>query len=446
MYRIQKRKKRRLATSRETSLVQAASENEQLQLRHDDLLDEVLEREKLNMRSTLQNTEKRGTDLNNETKKDTAIKAIDQGKIRENSHTMKTNRRCISWEDRIQELKEFWEEHGHCNVTQRMKSNTSLGSFVKKIREYRKRMEKGTYTGDVLTVSRMKELDEIGFSWSLKDKPCLTFDERLTDLQSFKDKFGHCTVPREFKDDMSLARWCHVMRTSYRQIKEKSKPAYKLSKSEILQLESMGFKWRLQERVRNKVKIKLFPERIEELKAFKKKHGHLRVTPGLNCSLANFCGVMRSTRRNPDKLNRANLTEEKIKALNDLGGFEWEVRLGKAVAAKNLPQDAGFEREPRTRKESAAAAKNLAGDAGIEYEPREEWVMPVMPCLETAMAAKNLAEDAGIEYEPREESAMPRLETAVAAKNLAEDELEDAGIEYETREKNGVSYICWLWD
>ena len=72
--------------------------------------------------------------------------------------------------------------------------------------------------------------------------------------------------------------------------------------------------------------------------------------------------------------------------------------------------------------------------------------MPVMPCLETAMAAKNLAEDAGIEYEPREESAMPRLETAVAAKNLAEDELEDAGIEYETREKNGVSYICWLWD
>jgi len=58
---------------------------------------------------------------------------------------------------------------------------------------------------------------------------------------------------------------------------------------------------------------------IEELKAFKKKHGHVRVTGKHDKGLASFCSNTRSARRGT---GASVINEDRIKALNELG-FAW---------------------------------------------------------------------------------------------------------------------------
>ena len=75
---------------------------------------------------------------------------------------------------------------------------------------------------------------------------------------------------------------------------------------------------------RTRVQPKTFEQHIEQLKAFKEAHGHLRVTRSLDKNLASFCRAKRQARRKPTSTGKS-ITEEKIKALDELG-FEWNVQ------------------------------------------------------------------------------------------------------------------------
>ena len=57
---------------------------------------------------------------------------------------------------------------------------------------------------------------------------------------------------------------------------------------------------------------KSFEERLEELKAFKTKHGHVRVTAKHDKILHSFCAKMRSAPRGAGIMT---ITEDRIKAL-----------------------------------------------------------------------------------------------------------------------------------
>ena len=74
-----------------------------------------------------------------------------------------------------------------------------------------------------------------------------------------------------------------------------------------------------QKRKRNSTP-KSFEERIDTLKAFKAKHGHVRVTAKQDKSLAKFCDNMKSARRRTRKGTVIN--DDRIKALDELG-FDW---------------------------------------------------------------------------------------------------------------------------
>ena len=65
---------------------------------------------------------------------------------------------------------------------------------------------------------------------------------------------------------------------------------------------------------------KSFQERVDELKTFKDKHGHVRVTVNHDKSLARFCANMRSDRHGRRTGNA--IAEDKIKALDEVG-FRW---------------------------------------------------------------------------------------------------------------------------
>jgi len=145
----------------------------------------------------------------------------------------------ISWDDRIQDLKDFRETFGHCRVKQSFEDNLPLGRFVSKMRAYKIQIKKGIYTGSVLTTARIKELDDLGFEWTAR-----AFERRST-----------------------------------------------------------------------------FEQRIEQLKAFRYVHGHLRITGALDMQLSTFCRHMRQARRKPTSRGM-HINEERIKALDEIG-FDW---------------------------------------------------------------------------------------------------------------------------
>jgi hypothetical protein len=51
-----------------------------------------------------------------------------------------------------------------------------------------------------------------------------SFDDRFNKLLAFKEKYGHCDVPRSI-ENMSLGRWCSALRFSSKKIKTNQKPS-----------------------------------------------------------------------------------------------------------------------------------------------------------------------------------------------------------------------------
>ena len=135
-----------------------------------------------------------------------------------------------------------------------------------------------------------------------------SFEERLEDLQSFKAKHGHVRVTR--KHDKSLGWFCKNMRAARRGTRTKGAV---ITEDRFKALDELGFYWG------GKTKNKSFEERIEELKVFKAKHGHVRPTAKHGKSLAMFCKDMRAARRGK---GTRSITDNRIKALDELG-FQW---------------------------------------------------------------------------------------------------------------------------
>jgi hypothetical protein len=83
----------------------------------------------------------------------------------------------------------------------------------------------------------------------------------------------------------------------------------------------------------------IFFARVDELRAFKEKYGHLNVTKVEDQILYGFCSNIRSARRAIISRNGTmnKLTEDRIAALDAIG-FEWE----KSISATMASKDASF--------------------------------------------------------------------------------------------------------
>lgn len=86
-----------------------------------------------------------------------------------------------SWEKRFAELIDFRTKHGHCEVPQNYKENTSLGIWVNKQRmEHKLRIEgKNSSLND----ARLQRLESVGFRWA-KRKGQASWNEKVSHLES----------------------------------------------------------------------------------------------------------------------------------------------------------------------------------------------------------------------------------------------------------------------
>ena len=67
------------------------------------------------------------------------------------------------WDRRLDELREYWEANGDCNVPNRFKPNPSLGSWVTNQRTQYRLLQEGRPSE--MTEERIGRLNSVGFEW-----------------------------------------------------------------------------------------------------------------------------------------------------------------------------------------------------------------------------------------------------------------------------------------
>lgn len=130
----------------------------------------------------------------------------------------------------------------------------------------------------------------------------INWNNKFELLKKFKERFGHCMVPEDWKENPILGRWV---------IRQRVYKDY-LTDERIEKLNQIGFTWNVYDH--------LWQNSYKMLLEFKKEFGHCEVPKGRPeySRLAEWVGKQREDKRK--KLKRLSL--EKIKKLNKIG-FYW---------------------------------------------------------------------------------------------------------------------------
>jgi superfamily II DNA or RNA helicase len=194
------------------------------------------------------------------------------------------------WDRRFDELKSYYEKHGHFIVTSRHKV---LKAWISLHRFY--------YATGSISSERIRKLESIGFEW----KPVANnWDKMFNELKSFYTLHGHNCVPQSYNDNTknSLLNWIYTQRKFY--VKGK------LSKERIGLLESINFDW-------DPVTAE-WNHKFNLLILYKTKHGNCRVPRG-DKELGKWINKLRSSYK------EGRLSHDRISLLESIG-FEWRVR------------------------------------------------------------------------------------------------------------------------
>mmetsp|Transcript_4222 Transcript_4222/g.5937 ORF Transcript_4222/g.5937 Transcript_4222/m.5937 type:complete len:439 (+) Transcript_4222:42-1358(+) len=143
-----------------------------------------------------------------------------------------------AWDRKFNELLEFKQQHGHCDVPQTYAQNPKLGVWVNKQRMEHKNREDGNIS--TLTDERLERLQGIGFRWA-KRRGQVRWDEKYAELIQYAAKFGNCHVPTKYKENTALGRWVSTQRAEYKKYCKGEKSS--LTAEKIQRLDSIGFAW-----------------------------------------------------------------------------------------------------------------------------------------------------------------------------------------------------------
>jgi hypothetical protein len=105
------------------------------------------------------------------------------------------------WDEGFSYLKSYKDREGHCRVPTVYKENGfALGRWVSLQRSQK----------DDLTAERRQKLDDLGFVWNKRD---YAWEVGFSHLRSYRDRVGHCRVPKDHKEDgYPLGQWVGKLR------------------------------------------------------------------------------------------------------------------------------------------------------------------------------------------------------------------------------------------
>ena len=189
---------------------------------------------------------------------------------------LKREGKPYSFEERYEQLKAHHAKYGHFNVKAYEGVDKALGRWIWKVkRSINNIMNDQAPLIAGLSQDNIKRLEDIGIDWKdfrRRGKVC-SFEGRLEELKAYQAKHGNCNVKRT-GEHKALGEWCSKVRQSMQKIKDNVAPIVGgLSENNIKRLEDMGFDFKF----KRKRTSYSFEERLEQLKAYQAKHGHLDV-------------------------------------------------------------------------------------------------------------------------------------------------------------------------
>jgi len=186
--------------------------------------------------------------------------------------TERSKRQNHDWNNRLQQLKEYKKIHGHCRVPHGYEEDPSFAEWIHRQRTTYASILKDPEETSALVKDRMKQLEELGFNFTVHSDKWMDHYEQL---KLYKRNHGDCLVPTHYADNPQLGRWTHTQRHQ-RRLQSKGKRSC-MTKERIAMLDALGFQWEVRpafERPRA-----TWQQRYDELRIFHMKHGHFRVTP-----------------------------------------------------------------------------------------------------------------------------------------------------------------------
>jgi predicted helicase len=132
------------------------------------------------------------------------------------------------WNESYNKLKTFRRQFGHFRVPKTRSEDVLLGRWVMSQRVAHKKGK--------LSPERKALLDEIDFEWVTSGVyPSELWERSYEKLKAFKERFGHCNVPQNWKEDGRLGNWVVNQRVR--------KKSGKLCAEQRILLDKIGFSW-----------------------------------------------------------------------------------------------------------------------------------------------------------------------------------------------------------
>ncbi len=264
------------------------------------------------------------------------------------------------WERRFNQLVEYKQRKGNCDVPAKWKQNPSLGKWVSHQRSYRLQAQ--------LNAERVRRLDAIGFEWSPIDT---VWEENFAALKKYREQVGDCDVPANYPKNPVLGRWVSMQR--------RLRKVGRLAAERTKMLSKLGIKWNHKDSAWDRF--------FAELLRYKKQHGNSNV-PQRYTTLPGL-GVWVNNQRRHKKLK--NLSQERIRRLNAIG-FEW--------GGKSLRQDrrkSAWETKWESMVAQLVAFKRESGHCNVPKRWRKnpelgKWVQRQRTCKRKRILARDRIE------------------------------------------------------
>jgi superfamily II DNA or RNA helicase len=196
------------------------------------------------------------------------------------------------WFECYGQLLTYQKKHGKIDMPARWPENQKLATWVVTQRVLQR--------DGALEEEKIELLNRVGFKWSPHASTWRTYYLALLD---YRNRFGDCFVPLNWKENKKLARWVSSQRVNYGR--------NKLSRERIAMLEKIGFEWT--------GGVATWEERFAELCAYKERFGDTLVPVKWkeNPLLGGWVSAQRY------KGNQGKLNKEYEIQLNSIG-FEWK--------------------------------------------------------------------------------------------------------------------------
>ncbi|MFZ4596312.1 MAG: helicase associated domain-containing protein, partial [Verrucomicrobiaceae bacterium] len=205
------------------------------------------------------------------------------------------------WDEMYDRLKQYHAENGHSDVPAKWNKDRKLAGWLSAQRQRRK---KGQMTEDEIRL-----LDSLGVTWRSRDVG--TWEDRLAELVLFKERNGHCNAPKSCSEFPKLGGFVNAMRSK--------KATGELSQERIGLLEAIGFQWA----VRDASNEDVWDARFQQLIAYKEAHGNCNVPSewSENAQLGHWVNHQRGY------LKRGDMESERKRRLDEIG-FDWRLAGG----------------------------------------------------------------------------------------------------------------------